>query len=72
LGNFQDPIGIGTGRANPTGTANHLVPDPDFKTVNIALGDGQGALGSVFDVLSPPSYPTEVWRAILMAMGRQI
>jgi hypothetical protein len=43
---------------NGDGLADIAVPDPDFNTVNITLGDGHGALGSIFDVLSPPSLPT--------------
>jgi hypothetical protein len=45
---------------NGDGLPDIAVPDPDFNTVNITLGDGHGGLGSIFDVLSPPDYPTEV------------
>lgn len=45
---------------NGDGLPDVAVPNPDFNTLNIMLGDGRGALGSIFDVLSPPDYPTQV------------
>ena len=61
-GNFGGMVtqSIAAADFNGDGLADIAVPDPDFNTVNIALGDGQGGLGSIFDVLSPPDYPTEV------------
>ena len=61
-GNFggMAPLSLAAADFNGDGLPDIAVPNPDFNTVNIALGDGHGALGSVFDVLSPPSYPTEV------------
>lgn len=59
-GNFGGMVTLSLAAAdfNGDGLADIAVPDPDFNTVNITLGDGHGALGSIFDVPSPPSLPT--------------
>jgi hypothetical protein len=61
-GNFGGMVTLSLAAAdfNDDGLADIAVPDADFNMVNITLGDGQGGLGSIFDVLSPPDYPTEV------------
>jgi len=61
-GNFGGMAALSLAAAdfNGDGLPDIAVPNPDFNDVNITLGDGHGTLGSVFDVLSPPCYPTEV------------
>ena len=51
---------LSAGDFNGDGVPDVAVPNPDSNTVNILLGDGRGALGSISDLLSPPVYPTEV------------
>jgi hypothetical protein len=51
---------LAAGDFNGDGVPDMAVPNPDFNTVNIVLSDGRGALGSIFDLLSPPVYPIEV------------
>jgi len=61
-GNYGGMVTLSLAAAdfNGDGPPDIAVPDPDFNTVNITLGDGKGGLGSIFDLLSPPAYPTEV------------
>lgn len=71
-GNFggMGTLSLAAADFNGDGTVDIAVPDPDFNTVNIALGDGRGALGSIFDVLSPPDYPTVIRTADFNGDGK--